>query len=345
MAGFWRKVLQVSGVATEVLGLHAVDSCPRLQVLILPGNPGSAQYYVPQMELLHQSLLGQADIMSITHAGHDSLIHHHEKSDKSLWSLSDQIQHTANFLRQYMLLPGRPPLAIAAHSIGAYIAVHAVHEVERDDGYLMGFHRPPGPPIVKVISMFPFFWLDKSQMRIRLLSFAAAHYEVMGLIAQVLSLLPQWVRLAIIRYFAKGNMDPEAADTTQRLLSRSSVRNYFYMAHTEFRDLDRPPPLELLRSLGRRHCVLGCPEDIWMTSDQYQDLVRQIPGLQTSWMKDVRHAYCTSQSQCMKVTETLVEILAQEPTIMTYLPRKEEVDSKQILSSETHALLKHGSAL
>jgi hypothetical protein len=25
MAGVWRKVLQVSGVATEVLGLHAVD--------------------------------------------------------------------------------------------------------------------------------------------------------------------------------------------------------------------------------------------------------------------------------------------------------------------------------
>jgi hypothetical protein len=49
--------------------------------------------------------------------------------------------------------------------------------------------------------MFPFFWVDKSQFRIRLLSFAAAHYEVMGLIAQALGLLPLWVRLAIIRYF------------------------------------------------------------------------------------------------------------------------------------------------
>jgi hypothetical protein len=56
---------------------------------------------------------------------------------------------------------------------------------------------------------------------------------------------------------SEGTMDPEAADTTQRLLSRHSVRNYFYMAHTEFHDLDRPPPWEVLRSLGSRHYVLG----------------------------------------------------------------------------------------
>ena len=51
-----------------------------------------------------------------------------------LYSLDDQIRHKADFMRQYMLLPGRPPLVVAAHSIGAYVAVHAVRDVEQQAG-------------------------------------------------------------------------------------------------------------------------------------------------------------------------------------------------------------------
>jgi len=43
-----------------------------------------------------------------------------------------------------MLLPGRPPIVVAAHSIGAYIAMHAVRDVESDE------HSIPLPPILKV---------------------------------------------------------------------------------------------------------------------------------------------------------------------------------------------------
>ena len=52
-------------------------------------------------------------------------------------------------------------------------------------------------------------------------------------------------------------MDLSAVNVTQRLLSHGSVGNNFFMAHTEFRDLDRPPPWALMQGLAERLHMLG----------------------------------------------------------------------------------------
>ena len=94
----WRRVVQVSGAATELLGLSATNGAPglqalefqhrkpgtatdttllppsgppKLQVLFIPGNPGSAQYYTMQLGMLHSSLGGDAEVLAVSHAGHD----------------------------------------------------------------------------------------------------------------------------------------------------------------------------------------------------------------------------------------------------------------------------------
>ena len=43
-----------------------------LQVLILPGNPGSAGYYEAYIASLHAALHGRADIHAVSHLGHAS---------------------------------------------------------------------------------------------------------------------------------------------------------------------------------------------------------------------------------------------------------------------------------
>ncbi len=49
-----------------------VPSAPaRLQVVVFPGNPGSAAYFKPLMREVHERLRGQADVLAVTHAGHD----------------------------------------------------------------------------------------------------------------------------------------------------------------------------------------------------------------------------------------------------------------------------------
>lgn len=40
-----------------------------------------------------------------------------------LWSLEEQIAHKVAFLREHVLLPGRPPVVLLGHSIGAYMMV------------------------------------------------------------------------------------------------------------------------------------------------------------------------------------------------------------------------------
>ena len=60
-----------------------------------------------------------------------------------LWSLKEQIQHKVDFLTQHVLLEGRPPVLLAGHSIGAYMMLHAAHQLESQSKAEP--HQPAGP--------------------------------------------------------------------------------------------------------------------------------------------------------------------------------------------------------
>lgn len=65
-------------------------------------------------------------------------------------------------------------------------------------------YRMPLSSLPQVIAMFPFFWMAPS-WRIRALSAAACCYETMGWVAHMLSLLPHWLMLLVIRRFSSGS--------------------------------------------------------------------------------------------------------------------------------------------
>lgn len=52
-------------------------------------------------------------------------------------------------------------------------------------------------------------------------------------------------------------MDKDAEELTEALLTYGSVRNNFYMAHTEYKLLHQPPPWHVLRHLGQRLHITG----------------------------------------------------------------------------------------
>ncbi len=158
----------------------------QLQVLLIPGNPGSCEYFFPFLEHLHALLGGTAEVLALTHPGHvrvgadnsrvgvrhvrplHTLAPHvgtrsgphfcacsscissvHTAPPPTvntlqwwqlplyavlntptlmfpslqLWSLEEQIAHKVAFLKEHVLLPGRPPVVLIGHSIGAYMMV------------------------------------------------------------------------------------------------------------------------------------------------------------------------------------------------------------------------------
>eukprot|EP00955_Chlamydomonas_euryale_P067720 359927-Chlamydomonas_euryale.AAC.1 len=70
-----------------------------------------------------------------------------------VWDLSQVVRHTTELLHTQCLLPGRPPLVLAAHSVGAHIAAHALANVERENKVartVVGAAAPPQPPVLRV---------------------------------------------------------------------------------------------------------------------------------------------------------------------------------------------------
>ena len=269
-------------------------------VLFIAGNPGSAAYFKRQIELVHDAMRGQFDVLAISHAGHGHATGH--DAPLPLFSLQDQIEHKISFIKQH--IPPNQPLIVIGHSIGAYISIHCVEELE-GQGH---------PRILKVIAVFPFFWMeDNPPWKVQGLALAASLYGTMGNIAGLLSLAPQSVKTAVIRAFTRRDqLDLSAVSITASLLSSQSVKQNFFMGHTEFQTTGlkkKPPPLDLLRSLGQRLSIYGCPLDDWLSEASFTFLKSELPDSRHVFIQDARHAFVTHEGQNAVVAGHICEDL------------------------------------
>ena len=128
-------------------------------MIVVPGNPGSGLYYKSFIEQLNAQFDGQVDILVPSHLAHDLGSPHGELvcitlrknaargticTVQSLYlnlcffyslqlvDLDGQIQHKVDFLKEHVLLPGRPPVVLMGHSIGCFIALHAMPLLEAE---------------------------------------------------------------------------------------------------------------------------------------------------------------------------------------------------------------------
>jgi pimeloyl-ACP methyl ester carboxylesterase len=152
---------------------HSGAGEPQLQILVVPGNPGNAGFYQYFMRRLYAVFDGRVDVVAVSHLGHDTVDRGSQVGSRGrtphtcpaaqqqadwlplplpqVWGLEDQIQHKVDFLRQHLLLPGRPPVVVLAHSIGAYIMLHALDKLEQHppvDADAPGASASSSPPMV-----------------------------------------------------------------------------------------------------------------------------------------------------------------------------------------------------
>ncbi|HEY4002022.1 MAG TPA: alpha/beta fold hydrolase [Candidatus Xenobia bacterium] len=231
------------------------------RVVILPGNPGSARFYLPFMTSLHERL--GAEVIALSYPGHEF----RQPSSRCL-SLDETIQWARGFLQQ---CPG--PLAVVGHSIGAHIAMQALSDRS-----------------IPIIATFPFLQFTGASRRQRMLHWMVWHLgPVRAVVAAHRLLVPDTVK----RRWGRRDFRHEAALAAAiDVLRDASVKATLTLARHEFADLARP--FELPRPFLQ---VLCAEADHWFPTahrrrlQALQDGVQEVPGVQHAF------AVCPHQSE------------------------------------------------
>ncbi|BDA41944.1 probable lipid droplet-associated hydrolase [Coccomyxa sp. Obi] len=273
-----------------MFSIRADTGTSRCQALVIPGNPGAAAYYTPFMQRLFEAFGGGIDIYSLSQLGHDQ----YGLNTGRVFNLREQIQHKVAFLKERMLLPGRPPIVILGHSIGSYIAMHAAHQIEQELHANTSDSLSELPGIVQILAIFPFLTVDPSCPRQRFLRAAASWASLIGHAAQLVGRLPVSLQRWVIQSYAQ-NLDQHALEATLGLFQRHTATNAFYLAQHEFNDLAAPADWWLLEYYGRRVAVLCAPSDMWFPEHQQEEMLLKVPKIQVHRMKDQRHDFCVSE--------------------------------------------------
>ncbi|CAK0744119.1 hypothetical protein CVIRNUC_001523 [Coccomyxa viridis] len=292
---------------TELLRLSAQGTA-KWQALIIPGNPGVASFYIPLMQGLYNKLGGLADVFCISQLGHNPQcsMHLHQGS----CNLKDQIQHKAAFIKEHMLLPGRPPAFVVGHSIGAYMALHAAYQIGQECLHTEGI-----PEVSQIFAVCPFLAFDASNARQRFLRFVTRQPAMLGSLAALLGSLPQTVQRWIVSTHLRG-LEPHARDAALGLLQWQPAVNALHLAKHEFIDLDSPAEWWLLKHFSTRVTVLCAPGDMWFPDAAYSEMQRVVPGVQALMLKGQRHSFCTStllSSAMADACTTILEDVARKP--------------------------------
>ena len=107
-------------VKTEVYEIFAPD--PKYKVLVIPGNPGSSNLYLPLLMDLDEVFNNTCDIMLISHRGHT--IEKYEEDE--LFTYEDQIEHVANIIKTNIDENPVVPIILVGHRLGCNILFEAL---------------------------------------------------------------------------------------------------------------------------------------------------------------------------------------------------------------------------
>lgn len=208
-------------------------------------------FYSTYASHLWELLDGRADIEIVGYLGHST----DNLGVKGWFSLQQQLDHVVAYLGER----NQKGTIVIGHSIGAEMAVHALHT--------LGVER-----VRRVVGLMPFLLVNRDS---RLQSFLSALVHVRPLVHLVAAVVGfirgaffpvRLRRLALDERVTKG-MDPGAAALTLRWLRRESVVNMALMGRTEFDSLQELD--HRFHTYADRLGFLYCLDDHWAPVSQH----------------------------------------------------------------------------
>lgn len=129
----WQKL---GGVHLHYMkhGKHSLETAKQVFV-ILPGNPGSMYFYDTFAYVLNKKT--GVPVWGISHTGHVSVSRNMDKMGSikhpvdHQCDLQNQIKHKIDFLEK-IVCPNVEKVYLIGHSIGCYIALQAMHEMQSE---------------------------------------------------------------------------------------------------------------------------------------------------------------------------------------------------------------------
>lgn len=221
----------------------------------------AAGYYGGLMKGVHAALGGAAHVTTVASLGF-CIDADNAAPRGATFSLDEQTRHKAAFVRQRCLDAHALPVVVAGHSIGHYMAMRAVRDLEDTGsaGASASSHRCGNPArsamlsarcahsgdkdalvcrVAAVMGLMPFLETSRSEGRQERVRAIAAHGDRVALAAAALSWLPAPAKRALVWLGDRG-MDDASVAATAALVRGDVARAAFCMARHEFHDLSAP---------------------------------------------------------------------------------------------------------
>lgn len=234
----------VKGRLTQVVR-HLAPNADTL-ILVVPGNPGGARFYVPLAQELFRRSRGQCHVAVASHVGQVPALP--PPSAQGHFTLADQIQHKLDFIDA---LPPVQTIHLVGHSIGCWIALGILDrlpEAQRGRAILVC-------PTIERMAISP-----NGQRLTPLFN----RYRRLGVaLAALIHRLPGRHRL-LQRAMLRQTPSEHRETMLQAMLdlSPAAIDNVLGMAGEEMRVVTALP-VDKLRLHGRRLSLCYAPGDPW----------------------------------------------------------------------------------
>ncbi|KAJ2781557.1 hypothetical protein H4R18_002789 [Coemansia javaensis] len=288
-----RTCWAVGGEQRETLFWPCASGQARTVLLMIPGSPGVADFYIDFCTAIHGQLGGEMDVVCVSHLGHTRFSDNRGRvCGGRVLGLAEQIDNMVLVFdevdRSYRGLPAPPPrMVLCAHSVGCYFAQKIVERrasrVDRVLGLFPAIDSLATTPRGRQLG--PLFWPGVRHV-------AAAAVDVLR------ALLPRAALCALAGISDSLDAD-NAGLVVDKLLFGSCVGSVLRMAGDEMhmiRDLDA----DLYRKHGHKFVFYYAPRDGWVPIDRYHRMRKIATEARVVLCEGgIPHAFVTAHSAQM----------------------------------------------
>jgi alpha-beta hydrolase superfamily lysophospholipase len=284
------RIVVIDGIRTDILAIEACtprrSSEPATIFVIIPGNPGLADFYRLYMERVYALSYKSIDVLCISHAGHCPGL-----TDNAKFDLKQQIHHKISFVRKLLSDERKQHhsvrLVLAGHSVGAHICMEIMKAL-------------PGESVMQVQLLMPTVMHIGTTPNGRKLAplFTTVVRNMVANLAWVLSSLPRKYAVRLLRWHIGEDSDDSIPLAACHLLDYHVAQNALYMAGYEMREINELDHKTFERNLDRIVFAFA-EEDDWCPQEYYREIETLFPDANMHIYGEMRHAFVIGGSRDM----------------------------------------------